>query len=694
MTTYRTLEDMIATTADMVRPPERLTVSQAAARYRKLNNPGSYVGPWKNETTPYLVEPMDESASLNFTGGVFVGPARTGKSDMFFNKLLHTVRCNPHDMMLYHMTQNSARDWSQTDLARAARHSPEIGSKLTPGRQNDNVHDKRFISGMRLMIKWPTITEMSGKTIPDLWLMDYDRMPQDVDGEGNPFDLAAKRATTFRRFGMCFAESSPGFEITDPTWMAQTPHEAPPTQGILALYNRGDRRRWYWRCPQCRHAFEPDFGLLKWDGKLTDKMAMAESVYMACPYDGFPIEPTMKYDLNLAGRWIKDGETWNPDGSVTGTAARSNIASWWLKGPVAAFQDWSSLVLKYLQAMETFEATGAEESLRTTVTTDQGSPYLPHARQSARLPEELKRRAIDWGGAADEPMVPHGVRFLIATVDVQARSFVVQVHGFGAGGDVWIVDMFKIRRADRKDANGEREVLDPHGHPEDWRTLVDQVIDKTYPLADGSGRRMVMKAIGCDSGGQEGVTTNAYAFWRWLRDDPNAPRDAHVRFQLLKGEPKKSAPRVHIGYPDSQKKDNYALARGDIPVLFLNSNLMKDQVHAMLNREDAGGAVYFPSWAPDFLYSQLTNEVRTAKGWENPAKRRNEAWDLLYYALGVALNTRQLRPVSEKIDWADPPGWAKDWDENDLIIDEHFNRRLKQQSDGDNSLESLAKSLA
>jgi phage terminase large subunit GpA-like protein len=691
--TYPSLEYMIAEAADMVRPPERLTVSETAARYRRLNNPGSYVGPWKNETTPYLVEPMDVTSSLNFTGMVFAGPARTGKSDMFFNKLLHTAKCDPADTMLYHITQNTARDWSQMDLGRAFRHSPELGNKLVPGRQNDNVHDKRFLSGMRLMIKWPTISEMSGKTIRNLWLMDYDRMPQDVDGEGAPFDLARKRAQTFRRFGMCVAESSPGFEITDPNWMPSTPHEAPPSPGIMALYNRGDRRRWYWRCPQCREPFEPDFSLLDYP-KSADKMEAADQVTLVCPHDGFPMQPAMKHELNLGGKWIKDGTLWQPDGSVTGRPIRSDIASFWLKGPAAAFQDWSSLVLKYLQAMEEFENTGAEESLKTTVNTDQGKPYISRARTAERLPEELKRRAIDWGGDAVEPVVPAGVRFLVTTVDVQKNAFVCQTHGFGEGGDIWIVDVFKIRRSERLNALNERELLDPAGYAEDWKVLVDQVIERTYPLADGSGRRMQVKAIGCDSGGREGVTANAYNFWRYLRDDADVPRDAYVRFQLLKGEPSKSAPRVHVSYPDSQRKDRLSMARGDIPVLFLNSNLLKDQISAMLNRTDAGGAVYFASWTPDYIYSQLTNEVRSPKGWLNVSNRRNEAWDLLYYAVGIALNTRQCNPVFEKIDWEHPPGWAADWDANDLIFEQGFNKRFDIQVKGDNTLESLAADLA
>lgn len=81
---FRSIEEMVLAAAQMVRPPERLSVSEAAAKYRYLDNHGSYVGKWPNEKTPYLVEPMDEMTSLNFTGEIFVGPARTGKSDGLF----------------------------------------------------------------------------------------------------------------------------------------------------------------------------------------------------------------------------------------------------------------------------------------------------------------------------------------------------------------------------------------------------------------------------------------------------------------------------------------------------------------------------------------------------------------------------------------------------------------------------------
>lgn len=62
--------------------------------------------------------------------------------------------------------------------------------------------------------------------------------------------------------------------------------------------------------------------------------------------------------------------------------------------------------------------------------------------------------------------------------------------------------------------------IDPAAHAEDWDMLIPEVIEKSYPLADGSGRRMPIKISGSDSAGKDGFTTNAVAFWQRLRDDP------------------------------------------------------------------------------------------------------------------------------------------------------------------------------
>lgn len=669
MPTYNSIEEMILATAEAVRPPERISVSEAAERYHIVKNPGQHEGPFSLDKTPYLREPMDVLTSLEYRHMVFAGPARTGKSAMMINWLCHTAITDPADMMVVHMAQHTARDWSQADLAKALRNSPELRKRLLPGRQNDNVYDKQFISGMRLLVTWPTINNLSGKTIPRLWLMDMDRMPLDVDGEGSPFDLTSKRATTFRRYGMAAAEASPGYDIEDPKWMANDSHEAPPTKGILSLYNRGDRRRWYWGCPQCESAFQPQFKLLQWptiDSK--DIMEMAEQTVMVCPHCGLPMEPRQQRELNRSAKWVKSGQIWHPaTDEITGTARRSDMASFWMFGPAAGFTDWPELVKKYLNALNDYEATGDEGPLRTTVNVDQGEAYLPKTLEGGRLPETLKARAEDWGGHDEkgDPYVGDRVRFLVATIDVQAGgrpSFVVHIFGVGAGFDIYHVDMFKITKSERLNEVGEREGLDPAGYPEDWDLLVAQVLGRSYPLNDGSGRRMAVKIAACDSGGADGVTANAYDFYRRLRSNGQAER-----FHLVKGSPSRTetAP-IRISYPNSQQKDRFSIARGDVPVWLVNSNIVKDQVSNMLGRDEPGGQVHFPRWAQDWLYSQLTTEIRDpSKGWINPSRRRNEAFDLLAYCVAIC-DHPDIR--IRFIDWEKPPVWAGPWDENPLVF--------------------------
>lgn len=703
---FDSLEQMLVATCEAVRPPERLTVSEAAEKYRYLDNPGSYQGFWDNTIAPYLVEPMDTLTSLDFEGMVFAGPARTGKSDMFFNWLTYSAKCDPADMMVVHMTRDTARDWSIGDLRKVFRHSPEVGARVVPGRQNTNVHDVRFLNGMRLLIKWPTITELSGKTIPRLWVMDYDRLPADIDKEGSAWVLTKKRAQTYQRFGMTVAESSPGFDVTDPKWMPQSPHQAPPCGGILAIYNTGDRRRWYWRCPYCQTAFEPDFHLLVYpDSK--DKMEAAEAAELKCPHCDVHLQHSMKHELNIGGRWIKDGQIWRPDGSITGTPARSDIASFWLKGAAAAFQSWRGLVLNYLNAMEDYQRTGSQEMLKATINTDQGLPYSPKGLyQDLRLPEQLKERANPELG---EKVVPDGVRFLIATADVQNNRFVIQVLGIKPAPealyDLVVVDRFEIRKSARLDEDGERFVVKPGAYVEDWKLLIKQVLLKTYPLADGSGRSMQIKMFGCDSGGSGkkdspvSTTSNAYNFWRFLRDGPAEDEEddsgwvpgLHRRMLLVKGEgAKKAAPRVQIRYPDSDRKDRHAAARGEIPVLFINSDMVKDMVSNMLDRDTPGGQIEFPSWLPDTFYAEMLAEVRTDKGWENPTRARNEAFDLTVYCVALLLCPRV---GIERVRWEEPPSWAADWDENDLVVAPDGERRFTAKR-SEVSLEELGAALA
>lgn len=224
-------------------------------------------------------------------------------------------------------------------------------------------------------------------------LTDYDRFPENIDGEGDGFSLASKRTTTFMSAGMTLAESSPGREITDVKWRRSSPHEAPPTTGILSLYNRGDRRRWYWPCPHCGDWFQPAMENMVGYRDNPDLMAASEAARIQCPHCRALIQPEQKRGLNNRGVWLKEGQFINKDGEISGEARRSRIASFWMEGPAAAYQTWQQLVYKLLTAEEEYERTGSEETLKAVINTDWGLPYLPRISLDQRKAETLIARA-------------------------------------------------------------------------------------------------------------------------------------------------------------------------------------------------------------------------------------------------------------------------------------------------------------
>lgn len=684
---YESIGEIICDLALMLSPPEDLTVSQAAEKYRYVNQPGAYVGQWKNSTVWYMVEPMDTFTSRQFNGMVFVGPAQSAKTDsLVINTLSYAIKVDPMDMMVYCPGMIEARDFGIRRIDRLHAHSEEIGKMLLPRADADNRFDKQYTTGMLFTLSWPTRATLAGKPIGRVVLTDRDRMDDNIEGDGEPFDLAMKRTTTFGSYAMTVAESSPSREILNPKWIAKSPHEAPPCEGILKLYNRGDRRRWMWPCPHCSQYFEGMFKHLEWDPvKDGSNMDRASTVRMRCPMCGEAIHPDEREEMQAWGMWVKDGQGVDQNGKLFGPVPRTSIASFWLRGVAASFVSWRNLVETCLNANDEYERTGSEEALRKFHNNDLGEPYVPKSQTDVRLPEVLKARA--------EPLsakkVPEGVRFLIATVDVQKNMFVVQVFGIlpGVRFDMVIVDRFEIRKSQRTDDDGERLWVKPHTYAEDWDEITEHVIKKEYPLDDDSGRVMSIRFVGCDSGGRAGVTSMAYSYYRRLREE-----NLHRRFILVKGDPSPNQPRTRISYPDSQRKDMTSAARGDIPVLLFNPNLIKDDLNGRLDcMEPAKGMYRFPDWLSDSFFSELCVEVRTDKGWENLSGQHNEAWDLSYYCIGLCVS--ELIRV-EHLKWQEPPGWAAEWDKNDLVrkVEQNvpFSNRLKSSYD----FSSFGKALA
>ena len=631
----------------------RVSVTKGASETLRIVQPGGYVGPWLASETPYMREPMNTLASRTHEAVCFIGPSRSGKTMALVDGWLsYVTTCDPGDMLIIQMTQEKAREFSKIRIDRALRNSPALRELMSRSGHDDNTHDKMFKHGMWLRIGWPSVTQLSSSDYRYVAMTDYDRMPADVGGEGSPYSLAQKRVQTYMSRGMCMVESSPGRPVLDPGWHPVTPHEAPPTDGIFAIYNRSDRRRWYWRCPDCHEAFEVAPGLRLF-AKLPPEYALIDRVrtenlddlakqcaVVVCPHCQVEISESQKPALNAAGVWLTDGETLDGTGQRQGTAIHSSIAGFWLGGVAAVYQGWHSILLHYLQALRDFVLTGSEFALQATTTTDQGAPYL-----SRVLGEAVEASASARVEALPRYHVPAEARFITAAVDVQGGTnarFIVQVQAWGKDFEYWVIDRYSLVLSERVGTGDDLAPIDPAAYPEDWDVLAAKVLTATY-RTNSKNTELRVRAMAVDTGGEAGVTANAYAFLQRMR-----VIGLGKRVMLVKGGSTRTAALMRetkIGGGHKQVK---------VPLWLLNVDELKDAVYNSLQRRTPGpGYAHLPDWLPPSFFDELGAEVRQANGTWRQIRRRNESLDLSVYNRAVALWLGAAR-----IQWDKPPAWA------------------------------------
>lgn len=673
---------------EALRPPNRVSISQGAQDTLVIKQTGGSAAAWNPSETPYMVEPMDMLASRQHEAGVFVGPARTGKTaGLLLGWMAHNVVNDPGDMLFIQMSKDKAREFSKTDIDRAIRHSPKVHSMLTGRAVDSNTFDTMFRHGMWLRTAWPTVSNVSGSTYRYTACTDYDRIEnaENVDGEGPLFDLMKKRTTTFMSRGMSLVESSPGYPLTDPAWQPATAHEAPPTGGILNLYNRSDRNRWYWQCPDCREHFEaapglalfnlPDAQQLLEEVRTLDIPAIAQQyARIVCPHCSCIIDSKLKKTLNDKGIWVPDGVRLSADGEHHGNPMQSTVKGYWLGGVAATYQNWRSLIENYLYGMRDYALTGSEEKLKQTTNTDQGAPYLSrHLAEVAGNTAKPQDRAED---GMQRYRVPAETRCVVVSVDVQGgvRSrFIYEVHAVGVNMEQWLVDRGEITLSKRPGMGQEFAPIDPAKFPEDWDVLTDKLLLATWQTPT-SGLEIKAKRIIVDSGGEAGVTQMAYAWYRRVKALGMAGR-----VRLYKGGSDKKAPII------KESMVGRAKGQGDIPLLNCNTNLLSDAVDAGIKREVGGaGYIHLPrakhptlnpgGWLPQAFFDELEAEVRDKNGVWRQVRKRNESFDLCRMIRAGLLSLR----IDEVKDWSAVPPWLAPLAQNSEVVTTQDRRDMKE----------------
>ncbi|MBR8234613.1 phage terminase large subunit family protein [Burkholderia sp. AU42008] len=643
-------------------PPERQSVAEYAVLHRHLSNQGGgYVGRWHHEKAPYLVAPMETLTRLDYLTTVVVGPGQSGKTEIAQNWLLKSVANDPADMLWYMQTDPGLESYVKSRINPMIDSHPEMARRLGSRPIDDSLHFKRF-DGMRVEFLSAAPNNVINKSAPRIVADEVDAYDPSL---GDIKTLLDVRRQTFQRQSMLLAMSHPDRArglVPDRDWSA----------GIMAMYGDSDRRIWYWPCPHCGAwsspvPIAPRHMTLHYDeNQSLDEIE--KNTRLLCPVNGCLIEDRERRGMNVAafrspfGGWIGDGQEISQDGVVTGELAARKSAGFWIVGTMSPFilGGIGGLARAKVKAERELEMSGDDMAIRQVMVKQFGFPYAA-ARGVGSIDANVLAERAD--SELKLGTVPEGVRFLVTAVDCQIAHFEWLTRGFGVDGESWVIDKGRIPG-------------DPATSAEDWDQIIN-LITRTYPLADGSGRAMPVRALGFDSYGQPGVTQQAYAAWRrWKKAGlarligKISGRDAWTVIPT-KGADKLAAPRLAVVYPDTSRKANRAASSGDVPVARFNPNLFKDDLAGQLQLAEPGKLyVHFPHALrspeqPHVWFEQLTAETRLKNGgWEKTAAgRRNEALDLMVMTHMLA----QLHGLN-RISWDKPPSWAKPWDTNTFLV--------------------------
>jgi phage terminase large subunit GpA-like protein len=235
------------------RPDPLLTVSEWADRYRMLAQRSSAEpGPWRTTRTPYLREIMDcLSPSSAVERIVFMKGAQIGATECGNNWISYVIHQAPGPIMSVQPTVEMAKRNSKQRIEPLIDESTALRALVREARSRDSgntILSKEFPGGVLVMTGANSAVGLRSMAARYLFLDEVDGYPGDVEGEGDPVNLAMARTRTFARRKI-FLCSTPKI-----TGMSR----------IEAAFEESDKRQYFVPCPVCREFQVLKFAQLRW----------------------------------------------------------------------------------------------------------------------------------------------------------------------------------------------------------------------------------------------------------------------------------------------------------------------------------------------------------------------------------------------------------------------------------------------
>ena len=574
-----------------LKPDPILTVSEWADKYRILSQVSSAEpGQWNTNRTPYLREIMDNLSAVSpITEIVLMKGAQIGGTEVGNNWIGYIIDHVPGPIMSVMPRVDDAKKNSKIRLQPLIDSCDRLKAKVKDSRSRDSgntILQKDFPGGTILMTGANSAAGLRSMPVRYLFLDEEDAYPGDVEGEGDPIDLAKKRTDTFSSKKKIFHCSTPTVE---------------DRSKIEANYNKTDQRKYYVPCPSCGEKQWLQWQQLKWVDN------DPETTYYECEHCEYRIQNWQKTKMLRDGEWRATSESKN-----------AKLVGYHLSGlysPVG-WLSWQECVRQWLDANNPRNI----EKLKTFVNTVLGETWKD------------KGEAPDWAKIYKRcelyefNSVPNGVCFLTAGVDIQADRIECEIVGWGRSKRSWSID-YRIFEGDTSSLDNEP-----------WLQLED-LLGEVWTTENKID--LEIKRMAVDSG------YNTQTVYSWVRKfsihKVIAIKGSDLQHVILnsgtlvdirkKGKRRiKNALKLFTVGVSILKQELYGWLRQELP---------DPEIEAEADKPEPYGFCHFPQYNEEH-FKRLTSETletkwhKGKKKYEWVANGRNEQLDCRVYARAAA----------------------------------------------------------
>ena len=370
-------------TLRLLAPPETLTVSEWAEKYRMLDSKSSAMpGRWNNEVTPYLVGIMNEFNNCETEKIVFVKPTQVGGTEALQNMVGYIVMQEPSPTMVVYPTEVLAKSVSENRLQVMFKTSPELKKRFD---ENSQLLELQF-DGMYLTLAGSNSPSgLASKPIKYLMLDEVDKYPGASTKEADPIELAIERTKTFHNCKI-FITSTP------------------------TLKTGHIEKHFFVPCPYCDEYIEFKFQNIKFsDDEGMSYADRAELAHYVCQECGCIISDKDKHYMIKKGEWR----------TVRHNTKYVRSVAFWMNTLYSPFVRWAAIAKKFLMSKDD------PEKFQNFVNSWLAEPWEDtKLKTSAELVLERQTEL-------DEFVVPEWAKLITAGVDVQESSLYWTIRAWG-----------------------------------------------------------------------------------------------------------------------------------------------------------------------------------------------------------------------------------------------------------------------